>query len=244
MFWLPFVVIVSVIATVLVLSYFTNRSKSRVINWGGRIGFPSILLIYIWIPIDIFTTHLWLAVWAIAGASCIVVVYRIAVFLVYKVIGRHPSGSGLLTSLTSPVVAFSVVCIAQAVVAMSVASANRHALDLALEMKDHLERTGQCLESLPSWLTADYIEEGEVAIVYGDFGTKYRIDYNCSPDNDYFFFHVRNNQDVSFSVSSKPGSDVSVSYGHYANPVELILTEGMDLGALSRKSYDHNGEKK
>ena len=167
MLWVPLAIVLSIS----VLAELASRADNNVINWIARVAPPSLLLLYTFVPFDLITIFQWLIAWAIAGISALLIVIRTATHLIQNARGTRPSVARFLTSTISPAIAISAVYASWVLVSMSVASANRHALNLAVEMKDLSERTGQCSESIPGWTPAGHLGHDVVTTMHGDFGT-------------------------------------------------------------------------
>lgn len=225
-----FLVICAVFAC---LSNITDRSTRPIFKWSGKLIPPLGLLVFIVIPFDLVTSILWLIAGVVMLISIINLLRRIYSFLLlWRIDGSLKIGR-FVENVTRP--ALSIICFLVAVnmVKMSIHSANAEALELALATKNYVESTGSCSSERPVWATEKSpYDESHYSMLYGKYGTKYRITYSCSPEYEKYSYSVRISQDETFSVVGKFNGNLEVTYGDFGNPTKVYIDDKTDLSIL------------
>ncbi len=221
-----------VIALIATFIYFSSKSGNRLFVWLGRLIPPFLLLGLIKVPVDIFTSLVWLS----AGCVMLYSLLKTILSLLESIYwARHQDKLEARKSIGQSVrPLLCVVCYftASYFVSQSVYSANGKALELAQEMHAFVQLNGTCDSKRPDWAEARKSDPEYIGMRYGEYGTKYTISYKCDPELEKFSYVVRINQDEDFRIVGKFDGNMDVTFGDYGAPTRVTLSDTLDLAAL------------
>lgn len=221
------------LVTVLILIYFSNRSDNKIFRWIGAIIPPFFMLSFIFIPIDLITSIAWLLAGLIAIYSGLHIIKDVFLFIYTRLKNKEANTKEIAFRVIRPSLYLLILFSSHFIVQMSVASANKAAIDLALNMKEHVLENGVCKDSISGWNKNRKRDSNLTTKRFGEYGTQYRVSYWCDPVLSIFSFQVKINQDEAFSVSYSESGSLQATYGHYARQVEILINDNTDLDALA-----------
>lgn len=202
-------------------------------RWVGATIPPFFMLFFIFIPIDLITSIVWLIAALIAIYSGLHIIKDIFFLIYTRLNNKEVNTKEIAFRIIRPSLYLLILFFAHFIIQMSVASANKAAIDLALSMKEYVLENGVCKDSMPGWNKNRKRDSNLTTNRFGEYGTLYRVSYWCDPVLSIFSFQVKINQDESFSISYSNRGALKATYGHYLRPVEVIITDKTNLGALA-----------
>lgn len=204
-------------------------------EWVYAILAPALIASLYRVPQDFVTAIIWMA------ALIYVVIILISFFIkLYKRFVNQTLNKLEFPHILRPILCLFAYIFANEMVFLSVVSANERALNLAVEMKEYVDKHGECKELGDEWKTYAHYPENRSTIKYGEYGTKYFISYSCTPHQKEFFYVVRMNKDSDFRIKHLNTGKLLVKYGHYANVKKAFVSNETNLRKLARMEVKIN----
>jgi len=218
------------------LTLVSERSQNAYVRWVGRILPPLSLLSLIRIPYDFATAIVWFVAWIIMVVSVITLLRPAIVYTYCFVTKRDKHRDFKVQQKVRPLLAIVCYFIASSMVKMSVYSANAKAIELAFETQRLVKDNGACTTVKPAWANPKRTYEKHFSMLYGEYGTKYSLSFDCDLEQQIYRYWVRINKDDYFKITGKFDGELEATYGNYmtANPPRILLDEGVDLSELAK----------
>lgn len=202
-FLLPLIVLFAV--TFLII--FTFKIKNIIFRWIAIILPPLLLSLWAFIPIDMITILFWIVGFIITGVSGISLLLKLISFV--KTNSKNKQERHFLKiQMIKPTLAIMVFCLVLLSINLSVKSADDFALRKAQKIHRICNADQTCPEMVPGWergVPGDWFQS---VILYGRYGTKYRITYTVSDDKKSFSMTVKHNIDEAFDISGGVNKEV------------------------------------
>ena len=107
-----------------------------------------------------------------------------------------------------PALALIVFCLVLLSINFSLKSADDYALNKAKEIQQICNADKICPETVIGWERGSPGDWYQSVIIYGRYGTKYRITYTASYDKKSFNLTVKHNIDEAFDISGGVNKEV------------------------------------
>jgi len=191
---------------------------------------PLTLLQFIFIPIDLITSLVWMA----AHIAVVVSVFTIVAAIIHWIFGPASNRKAVAFRLIRPTLTLLTFATAFTAVNWSVQSANAHALQQAFAIQRALQTGNGCGKAYSTVKHQSDQSIGNYDYRYGEYGTTYPIKLSCNVANQQFSVFVRVNQDSSFHVSGHSNEPLVAQYGHFRTPKKITITSATDLNQLAK----------
>lgn len=170
------------------------------LRWLGRILPPLSVLILIFIPFDFATSFAWLLGFFFTAFSAISILSRTILFFIKKIQKKKPSYKIVAIQYIRPTLCILAFLVAKSSLSTSITSANAEAINLALEENKNFLVNKSCLPKDADWKKKPLATEKDNSLekLYGEYGTKYYIEYKCK--GGIFHYNVHINKDTDFEI--------------------------------------------
>lgn len=204
------------------------------LKWLGRTLPPLSVLILIFIPFDFVTSFAWLLGFFFTAFSAISILSRTILFFIKKIQKKKPSYKILAVQFIRPTLCIVAFLVAKLCLSASITSANAEAINLALKENKNFLVNKSCLPKDADWKKKRLATEKDNSLekLYGEYGTKYYIEYKCK--GGIFRYHVHINKDTDFEIFNTSNGELHVSYGDYMSPQKLMIDANTNLEKLAR----------
>ena len=183
----------------------TYRIKNAVLRW----SLPPLFLIPLyWVPWDIVSVLLWIpAIIAFLWSALSLIINNVRIIL-RKSRGK-PQIDYVRARFVRPAMTITIFLSVNFLVNQSLHSADEFAKETAMKVQYEANANGVCPEKIEGW-EPDRWNPNDCMIIYGKYGTKYKIGYSTSEDRIEFSIGVRHNIDEGFYITGGVNKELKV----------------------------------
>jgi len=179
----------------------TYTFKNKFFLWLAIIIPPLLLIYLIWVPFDMPTIVLWLPGMIVFLVSAISIIANFLKFIFLSK-GQKDEKNKFKIRFIRPTLAILIFLFAFLCLAASQKSADNYAVNMSKKIQSECNAEKKCPENIAGWWNdLPELSGYTSAVLYGKYGTKYRVSYSVSEDKQSFNMAVRHNIDEGLSIN-------------------------------------------
>jgi len=207
----------------ILMALVTYRIKNRFLLWPLVLIPPLFLVPLYWIRIDLLTMIFWLpATLAVTWSGISLVINGIRG--VVRLLTERPQVRLFKIRLIRPSLTIMIFLFVSLTVHLSKVSADKYAIETSKKIQKQAKVDGVCPDKIEGWSTGGQ-DKTTCHTLYGDYGTKYWLEYVRSEDKKEFRIHVKHAFDDVLEITG--GVDQRLKATLYADPTrkEIPIVE-------------------
>jgi len=200
----------------ILIALVTYRIKNRFLLWPLILIPPLFLVPLYWIRIDLLTMIFWMPAIVAVTWSAISLLINGVRAVVGLITGR-PQVSLFKIRLIRPSLTIIIFLFVSLSVHLSKASADKYGIEISKKIQKRAKVDGVCPDKIEGWSTGGH-DDTTCHSLYGEYGTKYPLEYIRSEGKKQFTIYVKHAFDEVLKITG--GVDQGLKATLYADPTD------------------------